>query len=80
MSECWGIEWYSRNKLDGESRHVMWEYGRPLMFDTRREAREYVKSKYGYIGRRADLKAEPHGWRIPRPVRVRVVVEKVGEG
>jgi hypothetical protein len=54
-------------------RHLLWS---PL-FHTRREARLYIDEKFGYIRRRIDLRVEPHGWRMPRAVRV--VVALAGE-
>lgn len=76
--ERWAVRWHSHNRLDGVTEHWMWEDLRPLLFCTRREARAYIQSKYGYINVRPDLRAEPHGWRLPRAVRVRVVLEAVG--
>ena len=73
----WGVEWHSANRLDGERRFFMWEEGKPLLFRTRREARDYIKKRYGYIGERKDLQREPHGWRMPQAVPVEVIVRKV---
>jgi len=69
----WAIEWRSKNRLDGERRHLQWD-GELRLYRTRREAREFINEWYGYIQHRADLRAEPHGWRMP--VAVRVVVER----
>lgn len=67
----WGILWNSKNNLDGISEYLMWDYGTmPLLFKTRREAREYRNKKWGYIRDRKDLRIEPHGWRLPKIVRV----------
>lgn len=72
----WAIRWHSKNSLDGRQRYLMWDYGTmPLLFKTRREAREYRNEKWGYIRDRKDLRSEPHGWRLPQVVRVRVTVE-----
>ena len=51
----------------------------PALFRTRREAREYINEKYGYIRTRKDLRAEPHFWRMPRAVRVSVTWNKGDE-
>jgi hypothetical protein len=51
----------------------------PVIFPTRREAREWIKAKYGYIAERPDLRAEPHGWRVPTAVRVDVLAKQNGE-
>lgn len=68
----WGAEWYSNNHLDGETRHLIFHLGIPALFKTRREARAYIHKHYGYIKNRPDLRREPHGWRLPRPIRVEV--------
>jgi len=72
----WGAEWYSKNRLDGVCRHLMWSDGLPTIFKTRKAAREWIKSEYGYLPRRADLRREPHGWRMPMPVKIVVSVGK----
>lgn len=72
----WAAEWYSRNRIDGETRHLLGgPRGIPALFRTRAECRAWIASRYGYIAHRPDLRAEPHGWRVPRAVRV-----KVGKG
>jgi len=48
----------------------------PALFRTRRECRDYIKEKYGYIKNREDLREEPHGWRLPRPVKVEIVIQE----
>lgn len=68
----WALLWRSQNQLDGYREHVMFENCRPLLFDTRREAREYREQKYGYLRSRPDLKAEPFGWRMPLPIKVQM--------
>lgn len=73
----WAIEWHSHNRLDGEQRYFLGEGEGPLLFLTRAEARRYIRQRYGYISGRADLRAEPHGWRLPQAVRVQVVIQKV---
>ena len=77
MSETrWAMQWRSQNRLDGRTEHFMWDNGRPLLFWTRREAMAYIQSEYGYIKDRADLREEPHGWRLPRAVKVSVVLKE----
>lgn len=74
----WGILWNSKNRLDGVSRHLMWNHGpTPLVFKTRHEAREYRDERWGYIRTRKDLRIEPHGWRLPKVVRVMMTYEIV---
>jgi hypothetical protein len=75
----WAVQWYSRNRLDGTRKGWMWEDGGPLLFRSRREARAYVRQKYGYIATRHDLRTEPHGWRLPRAVKVSVLLVPQGQ-
>jgi hypothetical protein len=83
--KAWAILQASDCKLDGQRQ---WLAGhmfsdRPLgpahwaLFHTRREARSYVREHLGYIAKRPDLRAEPHGWKIPKVVRVEITVEVV---
>jgi hypothetical protein len=48
-----------------------------LTFKTRAAALAFINDRYGYIRDRADLRREPHGWRMPIPVRVRITVEEI---
>ncbi len=80
MTERWAIQWRSKNLRDGEQRHWCWDGTMPVLFPTRQLAREEIRKKWGYIAHRPDLRREPHGWRVPRAVRVRVVLEEVAGG
>lgn len=66
----WGLRDYSKNERDGERVHLLWSKGRPLFFNTREEARAYNREHYGYIRNRPDLQREPHGWTVPKVVKV----------
>lgn len=70
----WGLLWRSENSIDGKNQHLMWHGGRPLFFDTRREARNYRTERYGYILSRPDLQTEPHGWRFPLVVKAKLTL------
>lgn len=70
MKWRWGLLWRSRNRLDGLSEHLIFKDCLPVLFVTRREAREYADTQYGYIRLRDDLRNEPHGWMMPSVVRV----------
>jgi len=74
MRNLWGGQWYSRNRLDGVTRHLLYDNCLPVLFRTRRECREYIEREYGYIKDRKDLRGEPHGWRLPKAVKVGVVL------
>lgn len=71
----WGILWRSKNKLDGRTEHLVCFNCLPALYRTRREARKQIDATFGYIRERADLRAEPHGWKIPIPVRVSIIRE-----
>ena len=68
----WGALWRSENNLEGRERCIMWESECPMLFRTRAQARKWIHENYGYIAKRPDLRREPHGWRMPVPVRVEV--------
>ena len=71
---AWAVLFHCRNRLDGDRRFLMWNPepgpGAFRLFRTRRECRAYIEERYGYIRDREDLRAEPHGWFLPRAVRV----------
>jgi hypothetical protein len=80
----WAIQWRSENKLDGYTEHFKWNWRdpdrvTPALFRTRQEARNYINKYYSYIRTRTDLKAEPHGWKCPRPIKVKVILQDQGE-
>lgn len=68
----WGAMWHLKNQLDGEEGRLMFRLYLPVLFVTKKEATQYIKEKYGYIAKRKDLRNEPHGWRMPKPVRVKI--------
>ena len=72
----WAVEWYSKSRLDGVSRFFVWDGGNPCLFRSRADARDFIRQKWGYIAQRPDLRAEPHGWRLPKAVRVFVRLER----
>lgn len=69
-----------KNKMSGYHEHLIWDWRDPnrmvpKLFKTRREAREWAKEKYGYISKRPDLRAEPHGWMPPKVTKVLITVD-----
>ena len=70
MATLWAAQWHSKSRLDGENRHFLYENLLSKVFRTRKEARRWIKLTYGYITDRPDLKAEPHGWRMPQKNRL----------
>jgi hypothetical protein len=86
---AWGVRWISKNHLDGKNEHLIGSVNvcfveglegctGALMFRTRKSCREYIKKKWGYIRERKDLREEPHGWRMPRAVRIKITVRDLG--
>ena len=76
-SECWAILCRSINQLDGDRSWFDGEVNgttRTQLFPTRREALAFIKHHWSYVRHRSDLRREPHGWRMPKPVKVMVEV------
>ena len=78
----WAVLWRSKGGVDGDVERVQWGHGPsagepPVLFKTRKECREFIKTRYGYIAKRKDLRAYPHGWRMPQPVRVKLILERM---
>ena len=74
MSNLWVAKWRSNNKLDGKKEHIIYENLYPALFRTRRECREFIEKKYGYIRERLDLQLEPHGWMMPVPAKAKIEI------
>ncbi len=73
---AWGIKWRQKNKLDGVTEYIMGSGSiLPRCFRIREDARSFVAENYSYIAKRPDLKAEPHGWKIPQVVRMKITVD-----
>jgi hypothetical protein len=79
MHNKWAVEWHSKGIGDGDTRHFnfIWNGAVPYLFRTRKEARLFVEERYGFIRDRKDLQAEPYGWRMPKPVKVRIDIVKL---
>lgn len=79
---AWAILHRSDNRLDG---HREWLEGdakhatRTLLFPSRAAARGHVADKHGYLRNRPDLREEPHGWHMPRPVQVRLTITAISQ-
>lgn len=50
----------------------------PPLFRTRSGARAYIREQYEYIKHREDFRRQPHGWKLPRAVRVRMELRDLG--
>ncbi len=71
--ERWSVLWRSENISDGKTERLHGTGGELPLFKTRQQARDFINEHYGYMRGRSDLKAEPHGWKMPIPVRVRTI-------
>ncbi len=72
---AWGILWREDSQLDGYREFLVGDPDTPtkrLLFSSRKAARTACEARYGYISQRADLRAEPHGWKMPKVVKVRI--------
>jgi hypothetical protein len=74
----WAVVW--RVKQEGCRRYIHATYmydpntGLPYLFKTRRQANEFINTRWGYIRDREDLRTPPHSWRIPLAVKVTVMI------
>ena len=69
----------SENGLDGEREWLAFDLGgcphqhwSLLSFRTRKECAAWIEEKFGWQRNRKDLQQEPHGLRLPKPMRVQV--------
>ena len=69
----WALKWCSKNNAD----YIIYDNCLPKFFLTRKEARKYANKKYGYIKTRIDLRQEPHNWRIPRAIKVKITIQEI---
>lgn len=77
MSNLWAAEWHSRNLLDGKRTHIICDEDcLPKLFRTRAACCYWIEANYGYIKVRPDLRDEPHGWRMPVPIKVSLRQER----
>lgn len=72
----WGVKFHSKNKLDGIRSFFVFENYFPVLFFTKREAMEYIKGRYGYLKDRKDLRQEPFGWRMPKPIKITIEISE----
>lgn len=71
----WGLMWNQKNKLEGRTNFIIRDKNcLPRLFRSRKEARDFANEEFEYIKTRKDLRSEPHGWRMPRPVKVKISI------
>lgn len=68
----WGLLWRSKNRRDGVVEHLLYVNCLPVLFATKKEASAYAAREWSWLKTRPDLRREPHGWRMPKPVKVRL--------
>ena len=75
---AWAAKWRSQCLLDGKTEYLIGAgLTPPLLFKTRADCRAYIRIKYSYLATRPDLRREPHGWKMPVPVKVIVRIREV---
>ena len=78
-AKAWGVLWRVNNKASGEILSLIYaETGTPVLFKSKRLAKEWIRQNHASVAHRTDLRAEPYGWRMPIPVRVSITFEAVG--
>jgi len=63
----WALWWHSKG-----TGHIVHRNCVPALFRTRRQALEFREECFGYIRKRPDLRAAPHFWRLPKPIKITV--------
>lgn len=72
---AWAVQWRQRDACGRLIAHLVWpELAYLPLFRTRRECLAYIRQRYAFVRDRADLRAPPHRWLTPRPVRVTVAI------
>jgi hypothetical protein len=51
-----------------------------MLFPTKKKAEARITERYGYVRTRKDLRAEPHGWRMPKAIRVEIIPAPSAKG
>ena len=73
---AWAVLFRQVNKVDGAKCHLVHQPIScvPFLYRTRKQAKLFIEQEFGYIRRRKDLQDEPHGWRMPIPIRVNITI------
>ena len=74
----WAIKHRSLNMTDGKREYFDAYRTTFALFLTRRDAKEHIEEHFGYIKNRPDLRAEPHGWKMPVAVKVILTISEEG--
>ena len=78
-AKAWGVLWRVHTKAAGEILSIIYaETGTPVLFKSKRLAKEWIRQNHASVAQRKDLRAEPYGWRMPVPVRVSITFEAAG--
>ena len=67
----WGVIGRTSTKsIDGSREWISGEAGKPFLFNTRKEARHFIKIKYAFLFGRKDLL--DIGWKMPVARKLRI--------
>lgn len=70
----WAVKWGSFGDDNG---HWIADGCNYHLFRTKKDAKEFIREHYGYIAKRKDLRCNPHNWRMPKVIRVKVVLKEI---
>jgi hypothetical protein len=77
---AWAVKWRQKGGIDGDRSYLMGSFNiGAMLFQTRSEARQYIKENWSYIRDRKDLRTYPHGWRMPVPVKVSIDIQELSD-
>lgn len=68
MDTKWAVKWRSTGDTHLVHRNCM-----PVLFRTRDEARQWIETEFHWIKGRKDLREAPFSWKMPIPVRIKIV-------
>jgi len=77
MKKIWGVLWIQKGSIDGDCESLVYKDCKPVMFSTKRECKKFIDETYKFITARKDLRRYPHGWRLPKPVKLRINYQRV---
>ncbi len=66
--ERWGVMWMEKSG----PKHLISDGQLPALFTSKASANKWIRRTYAYLKDRSDLRAAPHFWRMPQPVRVQI--------
>ena len=74
MPICWMVEMRcnpekNHDRTESYINWSGWGIG-DAFFRTKKDCQTFINENYAYIRTRKDLREYPHGWRMPKPIKV----------